>query len=152
MLFALIDACDQPAVPQRADRNGSAAASLYLGWAAREFWAVAPYLFVVDESTLEWILSDLWGQPWGVFLVTEASFDDVRRHLRKFLYVRDPDDRKVYFRFYDPRVLPTFLESADEATAREFFGPIAKFAVANGDNELLSIEAAFKTWGRLATR
>ena len=46
--------------------------------------------------------------------------------LPKLLWVRDEGQRQLYFRFYDPRVLPVFLPTCDAEQRRQVFGPVEK--------------------------
>jgi hypothetical protein len=127
-LYAILDACDAPGVPQKARELGEEnAVSLYRGEAEEDFWAIAPYLISVDSSVLDWIASTLWEQPWGIFVVAEVNFETLRTHFRKFLTVSLPDGEKVYFRFYDPRVIQQFLPTCNQAELAEFFGSVQKF-------------------------
>ncbi|HEU0055456.1 MAG TPA: DUF4123 domain-containing protein, partial [Longimicrobium sp.] len=113
-LYAVLDACDTPAVPEKcADLGPDRAACLYLGSAAEQYWAFAPYLFMVNEELLDWIMAKLWDEPFGIFAVAQAPVDEVRRHFRRFLLVDAPDGERWYFRFYDPRVLAPFLEASN---------------------------------------
>lgn len=135
-LFALLDACDEPAVPAFcAEQPEEIALSLYKGSADEERWAIAPYLVRVEPATLDWITSDLWAEPWGVFLASDASIDELHSHFRKFLIVRSPDGEDWYFRFYDPRVLRRYLATASPADRQAFFGPVSAFAAGSGAEE-----------------
>jgi hypothetical protein len=121
-LYAVIDACDTPAVPEKAREVGDArAVSLYRGTSDEMYWAFAPYLFVVDGELLDWIVSELWSEPWGIFAVSDEDMDAVRRHFRRFLLVQAPNGEQWYFRFYDPRVLSLFLPTADAEQLTEIF-------------------------------
>ncbi len=51
------------------------------------------------------------------------------------------DGDEFYFRFYDPRVLKTFLPRCDNQHIEEFFGPI-KFIFVEGDTK----EEAMRYW------
>ncbi|HUR44658.1 MAG TPA: DUF4123 domain-containing protein, partial [Candidatus Saccharimonadales bacterium] len=50
-----------------------------------------------------------------------------RDHLRQFHTVELPDQRTVLFRYYDPRVLRTFLPACNAAELETFFGPVQTF-------------------------
>ena len=129
-LYAVLDACDTPSVPETAREVGDArAVSLYRGSAEEMYWAVAPYLFSVDGALLDWIVETLWAEPFGIFAVADDDLETLRRHFRRFLMVRSPEGAQWYFRYYDPRVLPTFLESANAEELREVFGPLRAYAV-----------------------
>jgi hypothetical protein len=139
-LYAILDACDEPRVLQRVRELGNdRAVSLYRGWAERDYTAIAPYLARIDRATLDWIIANLWKDPWGILLVSGSDLSSLRTHLRRYLLVTRPDGQQVYFRFYDPRVLPVFLLSADPREAAQFFGPISEFWVTGEDGSPLRI-------------
>jgi Domain of unknown function (DUF4123) len=141
-LFAVIDATGIGAVPPKMRQLGATrAVSLYQGRAEEELWAIAPYLCQVDPSTLDWIAADLWAAPWGVFALTDASLDALRKHLRRLLVVEAPNGESWYFRFYDPRVLPKFLTVGTGPQIEEIFGPVRAFAVTDPDTYGLQVFA-----------
>lgn len=135
-LYAVMDACDEPRVPEKVEELADRAVSLYRGQAEQDFWAIAPYLSIVDESLLEWLLAELWDEPWGIFAISHVDLEAVRKQFRRFLMVLDPDGNEMYFRFYDPRLLPTFLESCTQEELDQFFGPIEQFVMADTDGQL----------------
>lgn len=131
-LFAILDACDEPHVPVKCRELGPAADSLYRGRADERLWAIAPYLVAVSPDTFDWIVATLWGRPWGIFALAEIGLADLATHFRRHLVVTVGGEQR-YFRFYDPRVLPPFLASADPAMLDQFFGPVTAYAAAAGD-------------------
>ncbi len=74
----------------------------------------------------------------GIVLQSNASFGDVRKHLRGFLLVKNEAGKKYRFRFYDPRVLRSFLPNCTNAEVAEFFGPVLRYFAegARGDQLL----------------
>lgn len=127
-LYAVLDACDTPAVPEKARELGERrAVSLYRGSADEMYWAIAPYLFAVDPALLDWIVETLWEEPFGIFAVADADLEEVRRHFRRFLVVHSPEGEQWYFRFYDPRVLGSFLRTCTEDQVDLIFGPVSSF-------------------------
>lgn len=139
-LYAILDACEEPRVPDMASQLGDRAVSLYRGAAERDYWAIAPYLAVVDEPLLDWIVENLWEDPWGIFAITETGLASLRTHFRRFLKVQDPDGKELYFRFYDPRVLPTFLTTCNASEAEQFFGPVRSFCVQGEESHLVRMQ------------
>ena len=139
-LYAVIDACDTPAVPEKARELGDArAVSLYRGTADEQYWAFAPYLFAVDGELLDWIVAELWSEPWGIFAVADADLEAVRRHFRRFLLVQSPEGEQWYFRFYDPRVLRTFLQGANRSELSELLASVASFGIGNADEKKIEL-------------
>jgi RHS repeat-associated protein len=127
-LFAIVDACAVPEIDGIANRLGSErAACLYLGTAADTYGDNAPYLLQCDGTLLDRIVRDYGDTAWGLFIIADAQFDAVRRHLRQFLRVRSPGGDDWQFRFYDPRILPLFLNSSTPDELNTFFGPIDAF-------------------------
>ena len=139
-VYVVLDACDAPVVPAKARSLGEdRAISLYKGTAQEDYWAIAPYLCHADKALLGWIQETLWKDPWGVVAVSTADLSAVRAHFRKFLIVQSPEGEYWYFRFYDPRVLPVFLESSTPEELTQFFGPIQAYAVASPDEPALRL-------------
>lgn len=152
-LYAVIDACDTPAVPEMAWELGETrAVSLYRGTADEMYWAFAPYLFAVDGDVLDWIVAELWSEPWGIFAIADADLEAVRRHFRRFLLVQAYDGEQWYFRFYDPRVLPTFLETSDQHQLRELFPRLKALLVADGSPRLTRYSAPALPAPRISIR
>lgn len=132
-LYALVDACDQPAVPVRCRASDPGRArSLYRGRAEEELWAIAPYLFRADADTLVWLRDTVWHEPWGVLVLSGAGFEALYRHFRRFLVVESPAGESWYFRYYDPRVLSRYL-TAPDVDLPDFFGPVDAFAIGRPD-------------------
>jgi hypothetical protein len=78
---------------------------------------------------LERLVRDGWGESWGVYLTSDAPFEELRKHLRRFLTVELEGGKAVLFRFYDPRVLSVFLPTCTPRERAEFFGPIRRYLV-----------------------
>jgi hypothetical protein len=142
-LYAVLDACDEPLVLQIVAELGSSAASLYHGRAALDYSSFAPYLACVDEATLRTIRTRLAATPWGFFVGTtsDKTLADVRRHFRQYLLVQSPEGKQLYFRFYDPRFLATFLRSLEEKELQRFLGPL-RFIMILGDSSELTVFTA----------
>jgi hypothetical protein len=107
--------------------------SLYEGVQGAKLSQVAPYLVKLgkDSLLLGSLLLEGWGKSWGVYLTCTSEFQEVRRHLRRFLEVQLPDGKQVYFRFYDPRVLRVFLPTCNADEVNQFFGPIKHYLSEN---------------------
>lgn len=111
-LYAVLDAARSGRVATLLEESVDPYASLYDGEQGRAYDAIAPYLVKLqrDSQLLEWLVAEGWTDAWGLYVISDADFDAVRRHLRKFLRVEVEDDpRRLLFRYYDPRVLRDFL-------------------------------------------
>lgn len=101
---------------------------LYLGELDPEVEVVAPYLVELkdDENFFDWLLDEGWGDSWCIYLTSERSILDLRAHFRKLTIVEMPDGQFVYFRFYDPRVLRSFLPTCDDQQIKQVYGDVVE--------------------------
>lgn len=117
---------------------------LYSGALPRELEMVAPQLVELSPTSRlmgRWLDAG-WGRAWGLFMKIEDPAN-LRQHLRKLLQVRAQDGRSLLFRFYDPRVLGSYLPTCNAGESRQVFGPIDAFFVeAQGGGELLEFRLA----------
>jgi hypothetical protein len=128
--FAILDGAIDPGVLAFLKEGGAFFQSLYEGEPAAHIAPFGPFL--VDLSTSPHLLPHLilrgWGKSWGIYLRSAQTFHEVRHHLRSLLLV-DAAGEKALFRFYDPRVLPIFLDTAAAEQCAEFFGLIEAFVL-----------------------
>lgn len=136
-VYAILDATDEPRVPHKVAALGPQATPLWRGDAGGNYWAIAPYLARVDRPLLDWLHTELWPDPWGVFLFADVDLEEVATQLRRLFWIEGPDRRRLYFRYYDPRVLDPFLDVASASELRDFFGPIRSFGIPGPDAVLL---------------
>jgi hypothetical protein len=111
-VFALLDAARDTGVPKLLETGDCPYACLYTRQAAATYRAYAPYLVQLSRGTrvLHTLLTLAWGHGIGYFVGTHSNGEALATHLRKFLFVDLPHTgRKAYFRFYDPRVMRSFL-------------------------------------------
>lgn len=130
-LFALLDAARDPMVLSLLADVAEEHQSLYNGETAEELAEVAPYLVSLPPGSqlLKKLLYHGWGKSWGVYFTCSASFEETRRHLRSLQFIEDEQGEELYFRYYDPRVLRTFLPTCTPQEANQFFGPVKSFWV-----------------------
>jgi len=138
-LYAILDAARDPLVLALLLESEEKHQSLYEGAKGDRLVASAPYLVALprESSFLDALIEEGWGSSWGVYLTCDQPFDEVRKHLRRFLMVELDARKPVYFRYYDPRVLRVFLPSCTPQEAAEFFGPIGAFAMESEDSQSL---------------
>ena len=132
-LFALLDACDVPGLaPKMWELGEGRAVSLYSGSAEEDYWSFAPYLAACDSELIDWIVAQLWTDPWGLFILSDGPLEALRKHFKRFLMVDDPAGQPMYFRFYDPRVLGKFLPTCSAKELGLLFGEVESFVFGDG--------------------
>ena len=124
---------------------------LYRGELEPDMAEVAPYLVRLqpDAPFTDWLLVEGWGKHWGIFALSAADLPVMRRHFRTFLMVKNPEGKQVYFRYYDPRVLRTFLPTCNAEETATVFGPLITYLCEADKPEAL---LSFGIKGRLPHR
>lgn len=140
-LYAVVDAARHPRVRRLLQESVDEHQSLYEGVQGRSLDEVAPYLvrFSDDSDLVDRLLVAGWGDCWGIFFRSAEHPKEVRRHLRRFLMVRadEPHDR-LYFRYYDPRVMREFLPQANARQRADLLTGIERLFVEGPDGALLT--------------
>jgi hypothetical protein len=151
-LHAVLDAARNEAILPLLESSGLRLKSLYDGEKGAEIAAFGPWLVELPEGAplLEALVTEGWGDSWGIFLTSHVPFSDIRRQLRRHLMVKLPDGREVYFRYYDPRVLRTYLQTCTPDELAAFFGPIGRiFAESSDDTKCLVYTPNYKDWQKI---
>jgi hypothetical protein len=138
-LYAILDAARTVDIPFRLRSAKAEYDCLYRGRSAEVLWHVAPYLLRCewDAEVFRWTLEEGWGDSWGIYLTSAAGLEGLCEHFRQFLLVKTEEDRELYFRFYDPRVLRAFLPTCTPEEAHQFFGPVSCCLMEDEDPEIL---------------
>ncbi len=128
-LFAVIDGAAMPDLLDALYRLKPKFNCLYRGELPPDMAEVAPYLVQLEEGSgfTTWLLLKGVAKPFGIFLASPSDLLTVRRHLRRLLTVHTEDGKPLLFRFYDPRVLPTFLGTCTPEELANMFGPIEAY-------------------------
>lgn len=136
-LYALIDAARIEEMTTELLLQRPGYRILFEGEEAWTLEEVAPYLVRLEEdaSFQEWAFSHVYGQDGAVWVRSPLEIDALAEHFRRFLKVsREVEDPKTGRRmlqegtlaFYDPRVLPVWLESTDAEEKVRFLSPFEK--------------------------
>lgn len=137
-VFAVIDGARDPRIAKLLRDTGLEQLCLFSGQLTPALEAAAPRLVHLSaRARLTRSLFEAgWGDHWFVVLRAESdvTLQQLHRHLRTLLRVRDEAGRLLMFRFYDPRVLRPYLPTCTGDEARAVFGPIAEFVCAGADS------------------
>lgn len=114
--------------------------------------AVAPYLVELrpESPLVRLLLTEGWGKAWGIFAISPAPLEELRRHFRRFLQVADERGKRLFFRYYDPRVLRGYLPTCNEGELATVFGPLTRYVV-EGEVPGAMMEYSLQS-GALSTR
>jgi hypothetical protein len=136
-LFAVLDSARNQAIRPALMATDLEYRCLYRGEIPIVLAKVAPYLVELPRESgfLDFLINRGWGDSWGVFLTSTAPLDELRRHLRRFLRVRDPMGRTLVFRYYDPRVMRTFLPTCSPTQLESLFADIHSFVIENPEGD-----------------
>jgi hypothetical protein len=112
---------------------------LYRGELEPDMAEVAPYLVCLEPDTYfaDWVMDNGWGSHWGIYAAAYAGFRDMRKHFRKFLTVYDPEGRPMLFRYYDPRVIRSYLPTCSDEELLTVFGPVSCYMLEGEDANTL---------------
>jgi hypothetical protein len=130
-LFCLLDVCAHDSIPSLLNTARDLRESLYDGDAENILAQWAPYIVMLnsDSELLRVLVGKGWGQGWASFFTSDASFDELSKHFRKFFMVQLEGGKEVYFRFYNPGVLREFLPAANSEELAVFFGPVEEWLI-----------------------
>jgi len=138
-LFAIVDGARDDRLFREISRGEVPHEPLYRG-EAEKFFAVSPILVRCEQGTrlFEWLTDEAWGSDNAMFLTSQQPMDCLADHFVRFTVVRTDGDPKMFFRFYDPRVLQVYLPACSVAEREALFGPADRLAVEASDGaELL---------------
>lgn len=138
--YAILDGASVPDLLDQLYELEPEHVCLYRGELEPDMAEVAPYLVKLEPEAqfTDWVLEHGWRQHWGIFALSPVELGALRRHLRGFLMVYDPDNKPLYFRYYDPRVLRIYLPTCNSEELKTVFGPVECYLVEDEDPQTAS--------------
>jgi hypothetical protein len=136
-VYAILDGASIPGLLSRLQQDQPEYFCLYRGELPRDMAEVAPYLVHLQINTefSSWVTAEGLGKHWGIFALSMADLRILRQHFRGFLTVYDPNTRPMLFRYYDPRVMRTYLPTCNSDELAAIFGPVDSFLVEDESGE-----------------
>ncbi|AKT42884.1 DUF4123 domain-containing protein [Chondromyces crocatus] len=141
-LHVVLDAARTPRILTVLQEAIEEYTSLYEGVKGEVLDQVAPRLVELrsDSRLLAQLVREGWGRRWGIFLEGDVSGRELRRHLRRFLMVEDDDTgEKLYFRYYDPKVLREFWPTCSAQERATLLGSLDAFLVEGERGEFVRL-------------
>lgn len=141
-VYAIIDAAQDeriyPALIKEAKEHRcllQAHKAIFLGQMPAVLAKAAPYLVRLRPGDLfsHWLISRGWGESWVIFIASLCSLDELLVHCRRFLMVKDESGKPFYFRYYDPRVLRTYLPSCNKQELTFLFDKVDSYYAESED-------------------
>jgi len=125
-VYAILDRARDNLIGEFVAASSCRHQSLYGGKLAERLEEFGPVLVELKEGNplTQTLATKGEGQAWGILVLSRFDFDSVRNLLRRLLGVEMPDGGKALFRFYDPRVLRSFLPTCQKEEREIFFGNI----------------------------
>lgn len=140
IVYAILDGARDKKIERILRQGPLKSTCLYEGDLSYQVRVSAPHLVRLEQNHPQThdIIQQGWGRSWGVFAITypPVSFLKVRHNCRKIAKVKGPDGQSLIFRYYDPRVLRTYLPNCNDKEAEKMFGPITDFVIETGDSEI----------------
>jgi hypothetical protein len=138
-VFAVLDGASVPGLLEALQQHGTEHVCLYRGDLTADLAETAPYLVRLDpgKEFAQWVLTQGWGEHWGIYAVASVDLRELRKHFRTFLIVKSYDGRRLYFRYYDPRVLRVYLPTCTVKETRAIFGPVMCYCLEDEDGARL---------------
>lgn len=127
-LFAVLDGARNPEIHRQLQLSALEYESLFSGQLSPKLRAASPFVVRLQpqDAITQFLVEQGWGKAFGIFVAWHAGLGSLRRHLRTLLRVRAEGGRKLYFRFYDPRVLRAVLPTCSPEQLRDTFGAIRR--------------------------
>ena len=144
-LFGLVDASRSERITSLLSSSVDEGRSLYEGYEGAQLERFAPFLIRFEPSSalLDRLVREGWLHGWASYFTSDDPERLLRRHFRRFLFVdAEGLEGRVYFRFYDPRVLSRFLRMATARQHRELTGPVEHLLLPDERGFLLKIPGA----------
>jgi hypothetical protein len=133
--YVILDGAQNPTLRDALHADGAPPwRCLFTGALEPDMAVVAPYLVELEQSSAftRRLLAEGWGQNWGVYLTSQLALPALWRHVRAQVHVYGPKLEPLFFRFYDPRVMRSYLPTCSPQQLAEFFGPV-HFYIAEGE-------------------
>lgn len=141
--YVILDCSKHDRLESLIESSGCVYRCLYQGLSYERFSYMAPYLLELPRDEPEmadryarnhFLRSlfthapdsplDLWSRNVSTFLVSNQDFDTVYQHARKFIHMKTPDARWIYFHYFQAPTMANYLGGNARRAAKlaAFFG------------------------------
>lgn len=142
--YVLVDCAQQARYPQSLLKSYPAVQWRNLFAASNEeaHLTASPLLFALDlqqdwfKPLIARLARDGFELPLFTLLTSSASIDQLAIHLGQYTHTMLTTQDAVVIRFYDPRILPRFVEILSEVQRSHFLQPVAKWWYVGRDGHM----------------
>ncbi len=136
-LYCVLDGAAVPDLPKKLYEYNVPNFCLIPGKLPDDVIHVAPYVvgLLPNSEFSSWVFEENFGKNRGIFSHCRHSLTEMRRHFRALMFVHDEHGQPLIFRFYDPRVIRTFLPTCEADELQLFFGKVDSYFVESEDTE-----------------
>ena len=138
-VYTVLDGASFSNLASELNHHKAEYACLYRGELEADIALVAPYLVSLppEANITHWVLKQIGRNNPGIFIHTRVPVYELRKHLRTFLMIKDQNNQQVYFRYYDPRVLRSYIPSCNAEEKKTLFGPVNHYFAEDKEGKLL---------------
>lgn len=129
-LYMIVDAAQDERIYPTLELSSNLTRSLYRNSVDESLKAVGPWLFQLHKGDWlsSWCVNEGLENNWFIIFASKGkTFHHLRHHFRRFAIVQDEQGKHLYFRYYDPRVLTSYLPTCNDAERLFVFGDIPCF-------------------------
>lgn len=134
-LFAVLDPARDVRFYPALKAHAPGALCLFRGPLDPQLEQVSPHVAPIapGDALATWWRAEGRGRAWGILVAADLGLDEVHHHLRTLTRVVLPGRQAALFRFWDPRVLRTWMPTCEGTQLAKVFGPLARFHAETAD-------------------
>lgn len=139
-VYAVLDGASIDGLRQKLFEMSPPHYCLFRGKLEDDVAEMAPYVvgLISGSEFSEWLLSAKMGKHWGIYAQSRSSMRDMRQHFRNMFQVYDESGKPMLFRFYDPRVIASFLPTCNGGELASFFGSVDAYFAESTNGESIN--------------
>ncbi len=137
-LYAILDMARRGGIKRFAQEFRPRPRCLLAGHVSPGVARVTPHLVQLrpGDGSLKRLIQRGWGQDWGIVLSSSLDTEELLDHLARQLIIEHKGER-LFFRYYDPRVLRKELSGDGPGRLRALLGGVHHLAVESEDGRSL---------------
>ncbi len=138
-VYAVADGTLLPGLLAKLEEYEPKSTCLFRGELPFDLAEAAPYLVKLekDNKFSDWLLNESVEEPCCIYAQTTVidDFIQLRKHFRSFLRVKSPEGKNLLFRYYDPRVMKTYLPTCTPEDNEILFNGIESYLIFNDEDK-----------------